>query len=114
MTIKNQSAETLTPKTMYNLTKNPSASKLSDVKGTTLAVEAWAIYESENDTGDISDILAVVTAEGEIYRTNSAPFIRDFVDITVIFPDVHPLPVTVESGRSKAGREFIYAVYAGE
>lgn len=114
MTIKNQSNETLSARTLYDLTKNPSAGKLSDVKGTTISVEAWAIYESENATGDISDILAVVTTEGEIYRTNSAPFIREFTDITDIFPDVHPLPVTVESGRSKAGREFIYAVYAGE
>lgn len=94
---------------LYNLTKAPNRHKLVDIKGQTVTLKSWALYEEENNKGEMVKILSITTDGGEGYATNSATFIRDFesaVDMFKEFGDeFHQIQVV--PGTSKNGREYI-------
>ena len=114
MQIINSSAN-LTVKDIYHLTMNPSTAKMKDCKGQRIEFEAWALYQDANrKTGELMDILAIRTPEGETFATNSPTFINDFLSMWELFDSmgetVHA--ITVTNGTSKAGREFITCTYS--
>ena len=59
------------------------------------------------------EVLAIMTPDGEIFATNSPTFKEDFFQMQELFQDmgetVHA--ISVISGISKAGREFISCAY---
>lgn len=108
------SSENLTPKEIYSLTMSPKYRKMKDAIGSRIEIEAWASYEDVNKkTGEIQEILAIMTPDGEIFATNSPTFKEDFFQMQGLFRDmgetVHA--ISVISGTSKAGREFISCAY---
>lgn len=110
-----EASKNLTPKEIYNLTRSPATQKMKSVIGQRIEISAWALYEDVNKkTGDIQEVLSIITTEGEIFATNSPTFKEDFSDMFQIFRDmgeeVHA--ITVTSGISKAGREFITCTYS--
>lgn len=114
MTIINSSKD-LCVKDIYNLTMNPKTQKMKDVKGQRIEISAWAIYEDvSKKTGEVQEILAIVNHEGEVFATNSPTFINDFVNMIELFTSMGEIvpAIVVESGTSKAGREFISCVYS--
>lgn len=114
MQIINSSAN-LTAKDIYNLTMNPKTQKMKDVKGQRIEFDAWAIYEDVNrKTEDVQKILAVKTPEGEVFATNSPTFISDFLNMIQLFESMGETvrAFTVDSGVSKAGREFITCIFS--
>lgn len=113
MKIVNSSAN-LTPKEIYSLTMSPKSQKMKDAIGSRIEICAWASYEDVNKkTGEIQEVLAIMTPDEEIFSTNSPTFKEDFFQMQELFSDmgetVHA--ISVISGTSKAGREFISCAY---
>lgn len=94
---------------LYNLTKAPNRAKMVDLKGQTVDLKSWVIYEEPNSKGEMVKILSIMTKDDAGYATNSATFIRDFesaVDMFKEFGDeFHQIQVV--PGTSKNGREYI-------
>lgn len=114
MHIINSSAN-LTVKDMYHLTMNPNTAKMKDCKGQRIEFEAWAVYQDTNrKSGELMEILAIRTPEGETFATNSPTFINDFLSMWDLFYDMGETvkAIIVTSGTSKAGREFITCTYS--
>lgn len=114
MTIIN-SSNNLSVKEIYALTMNPNTMKMKDAKGQRIELGNWAIYEDVNKkTGELHNILAIATPEGETFATNSPTFIDDFLAMHQLFTSMgEPVPaIVVSSGTSKNGREFITCVYS--
>lgn len=113
MKIINSSAN-ITPKEIYSLTMSPKSRKMKDAIGSRIEIGAWASYEDVNrKTGEIQEVLAIATPDGEIFATNSPTFKEDFFQMQELFRDmgetVHA--ISVIGGTSKAGREFISCAY---
>lgn len=109
-----ESSANLTPKEIYNLTMSPKTFKMKDAIGSRIEIEAWALYEDVNKkSGEIQEVLAIMTPDGEIFATNSPTFKDDFFQMQELFlgmgETVHA--ISVISGTSKAGREFVSCAY---
>lgn len=95
---------------LYSLTKSSNVRKMADAKGETLDVKKFVLYSDEDVNGNPMNVLAVETAEGGRYASNSKTFIRGFTDILAMFEAAgEPLPTRfqVGSGRSKGDREYL-------
>lgn len=105
----------LSVKDIYALTMNPKTEKMKDHKGERIELAAWAVYEDVNrKTGELHEILAIKTPEGETFATNSPTFMADFSAMMELFASMgEAVPaIVVDCGQSKAGREFITCVYS--
>ena len=98
--------ETMTPKELYLMLKNPDSIKMSDAKGQTLHPEAYVIFEDVNQgSGEVVRIVSI-RSNGKVYATNSASFIREFDMIAEAFGDDMP-DIEVTTGKSSKGRQYI-------
>lgn len=109
-----KTSENLTPKEIYNLTSSPAVQKMRDVVDSVIEIDKYAFYEDLNKkTGEVQEILAIQTPDGEIFATNSPTFKEDFENMVAFFEgmgeEVHA--ISVMSGTSKAGRQFITCRY---
>ena len=99
---------------LYFLTSSPEIKKMTSVKGETLALDKWALFNvADRKTGEMRKILSIKSGD-KMYATNSATFIESFDAMIDCFQkmglEVHHIRVT--TGTSKGGREFINCVYA--
>ena len=102
--------EGMSLKEVVSLTMGNDVKKMSDAVGEVLDFDKVVIYEDVNSKDEPMQVLAVQTAEGVKYATNSATFIRNYTEIMGIFKDSDeeaPTTFKVGSGKSKAGRPFI-------
>lgn len=105
----------LTPVDIYKLCMNPNAAKMKDVAGQRLEVDRFALYEDvDKKTGEVQNILAIKTREGEVFATNSRTFIEEFVKMVDFFEgyNMEVGAIGIVKGNSKNGREFITCTYA--
>lgn len=107
--IKETSRE-LTKAEQYMLTISPAILSLNKIEdGTKIPVDVYAVYDSVNDeTGDSTEILAILTKDKDVYATCSRTFKRSFYDMFSIFGT----DFTCEkiSGETKAGRKYINCI----
>lgn len=113
MEIIKKSSEELTVKQMYDLTRSPEIQKVSENDGALVQVDAWAVYKDTDKDGNTREILSILDNEVGAVATNSATFIRDFMEIIKMCADcgVEVHHVKISSGTSKAGRKFYTCVY---
>lgn len=109
-----KASENLTAKDIYNLTRNPRSQKMRNAVDSRIEVDKWALYEDVNrKNGELQEVLSITTPDGEVFATNSPTFKDDFVDMQELFTEmgetVHA--ITVITGTSKSGREFVTCVY---
>jgi hypothetical protein len=113
MEIIKKSSDELAMKQLYDLTKSPEIQKVSDNEGALVQVDAWALYNDTDKDGNTREILSILDNEVGAVATNSATFIRDFMEIDemceVFGVELHH--VKISSGTSKAGRKFYTCVY---
>lgn len=98
--------ENLDAKTQYKLIRSPEIKRMSDCVDSILEVVAFLRYTDVDSTGEVKDILSVMTDDLELIATTSPTFIREFDAITEIFGDDFGT-LKVVGGRSRNGRNFI-------
>ena len=95
---------------VYNMTKSHKLNTLKNLEnGAKLEVAGFMEWEDTNEeTGEVTELMSLLTTDGTAYVTQSDTFKRDFFDIVEIFD--HNFPITIEHGvgKSKAGREYHY------
>ena len=95
---------------VYNMTKSHKLNTLKNLEnGAKLEVAGFMEWEDVNEeTGESTELMSLLTTDGDAYVTQSDTFKRDFFDIVEIFE--HNFPITIEHGvgKSKAGREYHY------
>ena len=97
----------LDQRSIYKMMKSPEVKKMSDADGSVLEVAAWIAYtDADSRTGEVREILTILTTDGEMFGTVSGVFQREFKDLTKFFGD-DVGAIKVFSGKSKAGRSFI-------
>ena len=107
MELKKKFPQELDQRTVYKMMKSPDVRKMSDAEGSLLEVAAWIAYDdTDSRTGEIREILTIMTTDGEMFGTVSGVFQREFKEITTFFGD-DVGTIKVFSGKSKAGRNFI-------
>lgn len=113
MEIIKKSSDELTIKQLYDLTKSPEIQRVSDNEGALVQVNAWALYNDTDKDGNTREILSILDNEVGAIATNSATFIRDFMEIGEMCAvcGVKLQHVKISSGTSKAGRKFYTCVY---
>ena len=113
MEIIKKSSEELTVKQIYDLTKSPEIQRVSDNEGALVQVDAWVLYNDTDSIGNTREILSILDNEVGAVATNSATFIRDFMEIAEMCAvcGVKLQHVKISSGTSKAGRKFYTCVY---
>ena len=80
-------------------------------KGERFDVSAWAIYEDvDKKTGEVHEVLSVLTPDNETVSTVSETFRNDFMAMAELFDNDFSFEVI--SGKSNAGREFVTCALA--
>ena len=99
--------EDMDPKTAYKLMKSPEVKKMSEAEGSILEIDSWIYYNSpDRETGEIKEVIAVATPDGELFATISNTFKEEFMDMVNYFgSDLGDIKVI--AGTSKAGRKYI-------
>ena len=97
----------LTKIEQYMLTIDKGAESMKDVPdGTSIPVSVWCCYEDEKEDGTTTDITAIMDTSGKVYAFQSATFRRSLKHIHEVFGN-EPYAIIKESGKTKAGRDFI-------
>ena len=107
MEVINKFPEEMDLRTAYRLMKSPESKKMLDAEGSVLQVQSWILYNSpDKDTGEIKEVLAIETPDGELFATISNTFKEEFMDMVQYFgSDLGSIKVL--AGTSKAGRKYI-------
>lgn len=92
----------------YLMTIAPSMISMKDVTdGTHITVDGILTFEDTKETtGEIADILSVITPEKKVYSCQSSTFKRSIRDISKIM-NGKQFTIIKTSGKTKAGRDFI-------
>lgn len=92
----------------YLMTIAPSIISMKDVPdGTYITVDGILTFEdTKESTGEIADILSVITPEKKVYSCQSSTFKRSIRDISNIMKG-KTFTIVKTSGKTKAGRDFI-------
>ena len=100
---------------LYKLVQSPERKKLTDIKGQTIELDKWVLYTEPDKDGKEMKLLALVTADGSAYCTNSATFCRSFESAVAMVAqfgeEFHKIQVT--TGTSKNGRDYIDCIVVG-
>jgi hypothetical protein len=110
----NRASRDFNAKELYLMTMSAGIGKMTNNIGKRVDIADWLLYEDVNHAGNTQQLLAVKKTDGDVVVTNSPSFIKEFIKLQDVFAEVGETvsAVTVVSGRSKAGREFITCVYA--
>lgn len=92
----------------YLMTIAPSIISMKDVPdGTHITIDGILTFEDTKETtGEIADILSIITPEKKVYSCQSTPFKRSIRDISIIMKNKQ-FTIIKTSGKTKAGRDFI-------
>lgn len=96
----------LSKQEIYLLTMSPKNDSMKNHKGERFEVSAWLIFEDvDKKTGELHQVLSVLTPENETFSTVSETFQNDFLEMAELFDN--DFSFEVMSGESKSGREFV-------
>lgn len=117
MKVIEKSKENMTAKELYNLTMNPETKKISEQVGSVIEIAMYCKFldtkDEKQEDGSIKQkdvkIFSILTPDGEVFATNSETLMRDFDSIVELYKECGEElpPITVITGTSKKGREFI-------
>ena len=96
---------------LYYLTLSPKSDSMKNHVGERIDVSAWVVYEDvDKKTGEVHEVLSVLTPDYEVFSTISPTFRADFKDMAELFHNDFAFEII--SGKSKAGREFVTCALA--
>ena len=110
ITIKATSRE-FTPVEKYLMTTAPDITSMKDVAdGEKIIVDGYLTFDDVKEkTGEVVEVLSIITPEKKVYSCQSATFKRSISDIHAVM-ETTPFTVIKISGKTKAGRDFINCV----
>lgn len=101
----------LTNQELYFLTMSPKAESVRNHVGERIDVSAWLLFEDvDKKSGEVHQVLSVLTPDNEVFSTISPTFQSDFMDMAELFHNDFAFEII--SGKSRAGREFITCAMA--
>lgn len=95
----------------YLMTTSPDMTSMKDVAdGEKIEVDGYLTFEDVKEkTGEVVEVLSIITPEKKVYSCQSATFKRSISDIHSVM-ETTPFTVIKISGKTKAGRDFINCV----
>lgn len=109
ISIKNMSRE-FSKVEQYLMTLSPSIVSVKDVPdGEHITVSGILEFEDIKDTGEIDNIMTIITPDNKVYACQSATFKRTIGDISTIM-DGKQFTVIKTSGKTKNNRGYINCV----
>ena len=110
VTIKTTSRE-FTPVEKYLMTRSPDITSMKDVAdGEKITVDGYLIFDDVKEkTGEVVEVLSIITPEKKVYSCQSSTFKRSIRDIHEVM-ETTPFTVIKISSKTKAGRDFINCV----
>ena len=108
--IKETSRE-FTPVEKYLMTTSPDITTMKNLAdGEKIVVDGFLTFDDVKDkTGEIVEVLSIITPEKKVYSCQSATFKRSISDINGVM-ETTPFTVIKISGKTKAGRDFINCI----
>ena len=109
ITIKETSRD-FTELEQYLMTVAPSIVSMKNVDdGTKINVDGFLTFEDiKENTGEVVEVLSIITPKKEVYSCQSATFKRSVKDIANIMKGA--FTIIKQSGKTKAGRDYINCV----
>lgn len=96
----------------YLMTMNPAMTSIKDVADDTQLDIAYVCrFTDVNKDGEPIEIETYMDKNGNVYATQSSTFQEYFSDIWSIFEN-EDLSIIKKSGKTKAGRDFVYCTLA--
>ena len=110
ITIKETSRE-FPPVEKYLMTTSPDITSMKDVSdGEKITVDGYLTFDDVKEkTGEVTEVLSIITPEKKVFSCQSATFKRSISDIHAVMENT-PFTVIKISGKTKAGRDFINCV----
>ena len=95
----------------YLMTISQSIISVKDVEdGEHITVDGILMFDDvKEDSGEISEIMSIITPEKHVYSCQSATFKRSIKDISAIMKG-KPFTVIKTSGKTKSNRDYINCV----
>lgn len=95
----------------YLMTIAPSITSLKDVEdGEHITVDGVLIFEDvKENTGEVNEIMSIITPEKNVFSCQSATFKRSINDISNIMKGKQ-FTVIKTSGKTKANRDYINCI----
>ena len=108
--IKETSRE-FTPVEKYLMTTSPDIKSMKDVPDNEkIIVDGYLTFDDVKEkTGEVVEVMSIITPEKKVYSCQSATFKGSFNDIRDVM-ETTPFTVIKISGKTKAGRDFINCV----
>lgn len=95
----------------YLMTISPAIVSMKNVSdGTKIQVKKYMLFQDvKENTGEVVEILSILTLDNQVYSAQSGTLKRSFLDIVDIMGD-KPFTIIKTSGKTKAGRDFINCI----
>lgn len=95
----------------YLMTIAPSIVSMKEVEdGERITVDGVLIFEDvKEQTGEIVEVMSIITPEKKVYSCQSVTFKRSIRDISAIM-NGKPFTVIKTSGKTKANRDYINCI----
>lgn len=111
---KTKEGKELSKRDIYKMTMNDNIPSFKDIEDGDMIEDIIAVvfYEDEKDSGEINELVSVLTATGNVYAGNSSIISRKLNEILELFnineDGIYEEPFTVlkMSGESKNKRKF--------
>lgn len=95
----------------YLMTISPAIESMKNLPdGEKIPVKKYMIFQDvKENTGEVVEILSILTPDNNVYSAQSATVKRSFNDIVSIMGD-KPFTIIKTSGKTKANRDFINCI----
>ena len=95
----------------YLMTTAPSIKSMKDVPDdTVIAVDGTLLFnDTKEETGEVVEILSIITPEMQVYSCQSKTFKKSLEDITNIM-NGKAFSIKKISGKTNAGRDYINCI----
>ena len=95
----------------YLMTISPAIESMKNLPdGEKIPVKKYMVFEDVKEkTGELVEILSILTPDNKVYSAQSGTLKRSFNDIVKIMGD-KPFTIIKTSGKTKAGRDFINCI----
>ena len=107
-----KASKELSKEEMYLMTVSPAMIGINSLEdGEEIPVAAYAYYRNVRESGEVTDLLSILTPDNRVFVTSSDTFKSSFEDIESIFAG-EEFTIVKMSRTSKAGRKYIICTLA--